>query len=1353
MQVKKSCNVGNRTVIRLSVFVAAILMVEATLANPVLDNVAAGQVSVQQSPNTTVVNQSSQKAILNWQSFNIGAAEKTHFQQPAGGIALNRINPNQGASQIYGQLTATGKIILVNQAGIYFGPTARVDVGGIIASTSDISDTNFLAGKYHFDQASAYNGSVINEGKIRAAQNGLVALIGTGVRNDGTIEARTGSVVLASGNKFTVDLSGDGLVNFTVDEATPSAGVDRNGNKLKDAVSNTGVIVANGGTIIMTARTARGVVDNAINMRGVAQAHSVSQRNGTIILDGGDGNVRVAGRIDVSGKHKNTRGGTVKILAGNVHLEEPTVIDASGYSGGGTVLIGGNYQGKGPEQNAYSTQVDKGVKINADAIQNGNGGKVIVWADHDTAFHGSISARGGLEGGDGGFVETSGHYLDVADAKINLLAPYGTTGTWLLDPENLTIQTTGPTTATFSSNTYTSNVDNSILTVTDLQNELALANILVVTGSGGTQAGDITIANSITWSNATKLTISAFRNITVNSGVTISNPSGGSITLQANNKAAFAVGSGDGIVTNNGTFTMSGGGAVVIHYTPISYTTPVSYTNTGTDPVTAYMVVNDVNDLENINQNLSGSYVLNQRIDASATSGWNAGAGFIPIGTNATPFTGRFEGDNHTIVNLYVNNTALDNVGLFGATSNATLADVGLVSPIMNGHQNVGGIVGLFSGGALTIAYISGGSISGVSNVGGLIGMIQSGTVSNLANFSSDVSASSSVAGGIAGVNKGTIQTSYSQGYVTAGSSAGGLVGNNNGGTGTTTFSYWDTQTSGQLTSAGGTGDTTSVLQAAIPFGFSSSIWHILAGISYPYLTNFNSNLPRILSGTAPVSGGSKLLLANNGSQIDSAYTGANNYFYFQERNGTIGNSSPYLIYLSGASTVGNILGLAAPTNGSTTALSLIPNVIQINTASTGFSTTDMATAAGSLSDANILYSLSGSVLTLGNSTNPNVTLQTSGTGAFTISNIIHSTGTTTGLDFNTPVIIDTTDVTTTGSQIYHNAVTLGASSLTTLTSSGANGITFDSTLDGPQGLSIGNNSGSLFFDDLLGASTSLASLFIGTGDTTTINTTGITTSGSQTYESAVNLGGGSLTTLTSVASNISLNNTLTGGTRSLVLTGGTGGDHQFALTDVISIGSLSINGNSAVANTIDFSGYVVPILLTLSAPTSGNVLDSGTLVTNSSSPIGSFQTIQTAIGTNTGQSILVLPDVSGISVTYTNHAHTSGIINDPFYFINFVIANPPPTPEPGPSPTPIDINNLISGTTPFIVNNRNMDIINNGLDEFYDYFGTSLLIDIKLTKDETEVTNVVCHEITVLHRFRKECQFNLLNKPGLSNL
>src|SRR3990167_7933491 len=391
------------------VLLATVWTMECSLANPVLDHVSSGNVTIQQTATTTQVNQASDQAIIHWNSFNIGSGEHTQFVQPnSSAVALNRISPTQGASQIFGQLSANGRIILVNQAGIFFGSGSQVDAGGIIASTVDITNSNFLAGKYSFYQASIYSGAVINQGTFTAAEHGLVALIGNNVRNDGTIHARLGNIVLGSGNKFTIDLYGDQLINFSVDEGSTSASVDENGQVMRDGVKNTGSLMADGGTIIVSAKSAQGVLDRAINMEGVAQARSVAKRGGTIILGGHEGVIRVAGRIDASGKEVGNKGGKVKVLAKQVKVESPTVIDVSGDVGGGEMLIGGNYQGKGPEQNALFTQVGSGVSLYADAITNGDGGRIIVWADDVTLFSGSAFARGGIAGGDGGFVEVSG---------------------------------------------------------------------------------------------------------------------------------------------------------------------------------------------------------------------------------------------------------------------------------------------------------------------------------------------------------------------------------------------------------------------------------------------------------------------------------------------------------------------------------------------------------------------------------------------------------------------------------------------------------------------------------------------------------------------------------------------------------------------------------------------------------------------------------------------------------------------------------------------------------------------------------------------------------------------------------
>jgi len=762
------------------------VLTSSAAANPVGGQVEAGSATITTpSANTVQINQVSDKAILSWQSFNIGASEKTQFIQPnASSVALNRINPSQGASQILGTLTSNGQIILVNQAGIYFGPGSRVDVAGIIASTSDITNQNFLAGNYIFDLPSQYYGSIINEGSIIASQNGLVAFLGASVSNRGLIQATLGSVILASGSQFTITFSGNQLISFVVDGDARSAGVDQNGVALKNGVSNSGQIMANGGRILITAKTASTTLDNAINMVGVAQAQSVSEHNGEIILSASAGVVHVAGKLDVSGISTNEKGGKVTIIGKNIVIDAPTVIDASGFAGGGEILIGGNLQGLGVEPNALNTTINLGVLIKANALQYGHGGKIIVWSDKVTTYAGHISATGGALSGDGGFAEVSGHKSLKFHGTIDLTAAHGLTGRLLLDPENLTIQIAGPSTVDNSGNIYTSNVDNSILTVADLQTALLNANVLVQTGSGGLQAGDITVADSITWSNPNTLTLSAFQNIIMNAS--ISNSSGGSLTLKADN-----TGTGIGTIAFSGItsqINMSGGGAVNLYYNPSIFPTPTNFssnvTTSGGTIFTPYMLVNTLTNLQNMNNNLTGNYALGTNIDASATSEWNAGAGFVPISTSAANFTGQFDGQSHIIDRLTIFLPLADSVGLFGyVNSSGMIQNIGLTNMTITGLTNVGGLIGFDAAGIVNNAYSTGTVTSGAdsSNVGGLVGFSGSNVINSYSTATVLAGATSNYIGGLVGRAGASINTSYhATGSVTAGATSafvGGLTG------------------------------------------------------------------------------------------------------------------------------------------------------------------------------------------------------------------------------------------------------------------------------------------------------------------------------------------------------------------------------------------------------------------------------------------------------------------------------------------------------------------------------------------------------------------------------------------------
>ncbi len=409
--------------------------------------VVSGSATITQAGNQLKVVQTTPKVAINWQSYGIGANELVSYYQPsAQAIALNRVLGG-GTSVINGRLTANGQVWISNPSGILFGPSARVNVGGLIATTHDIKVEDFNADRYLFKSDTQPPGIVENQGWITVADAGLAAFVAPGVVNHGVINARLGQVFLASGNEFTVDLYGDQKINLALDAKTALQVLGRDGKPLDALVKNGGKIFADGGTVQITAAAAKGLVDNVISVGGLIEARSVRQVNGEIILGGGG--VQVTGTLDASGKGSGQTGGTVAVTGDSVRVKAGARIDVSGSAGGGQALIGGDFRGGNattaeyeeyalrpahkPVPPAETTTVDAGAVITADALSSGRGGELIVWSDAATSVHGSLSARGGAQGGDGGFIETSGHWLDVGSIGASTKANRGTSGTWLLD--------------------------------------------------------------------------------------------------------------------------------------------------------------------------------------------------------------------------------------------------------------------------------------------------------------------------------------------------------------------------------------------------------------------------------------------------------------------------------------------------------------------------------------------------------------------------------------------------------------------------------------------------------------------------------------------------------------------------------------------------------------------------------------------------------------------------------------------------------------------------------------------------------------------------------------------------------
>ena len=277
--------------------------------------ITAGKGAISVSGNTMDIQQQSQKLIANWQSFNIGSQGTVNFAQPgASSTALNRI-VGQDPTQIYGRLNANGQVFLVNPHGVLFGRSATVNVGGLTASTLNITDENFLAGRYLFERNGA-QGKVENLGTLTAAEGGYLALLAPEVRNEGALVARMGTVAMAAGDKVTLQFEGSRLTSLTTDAATIATLID-----------NQNLVDAGGGQVIISTAAANQLLGATVNNEGIVSASSVSSEGGRVFLKGDL--VRNTGDVKADGAGP---GGRIEIAGGSIYTAGR--ISADGSRGG-----------------------------------------------------------------------------------------------------------------------------------------------------------------------------------------------------------------------------------------------------------------------------------------------------------------------------------------------------------------------------------------------------------------------------------------------------------------------------------------------------------------------------------------------------------------------------------------------------------------------------------------------------------------------------------------------------------------------------------------------------------------------------------------------------------------------------------------------------------------------------------------------------------------------------------------------------------------------------------------------------------------------------------------------------------
>lgn len=702
-------------------------------ALPVDGTVVAGSATIIREAGSMTIHQSSPNVALNWQSFNIGSGQRVDFVQPdSSSVALNRVL-GADPSSILGSLNANGKVFLVNPNGIVFGQGASVNVGGLVASTLDISDVDFMAGKYRF---TGNGGTVRNEGRI-SADGGHVALLGATVSNQGVIVARLGTVALAAGTTVTLDVAGDNLIKVSVDQGAVSA-----------LVENGGLIQADGGQVLLSAQAAGDLLQTVVNNTGVIRAQTIDSRDGTIRLLGDmqTGTVNVGGTLDASAPDGGN-GGFVDTSAARVTVAADTRVTTTAARGQtGSWLIdptdytiaatGGDITGAVLSANLADTDIIiQSISGGAGTAGDVNVNDTITWSANrltlnaqnniniNTAMNGSGTARLALEYGQGAVAAGNASAVNVR-APVNLAAGNN-----------------------FSTKHGSNGVTKTFAVITSLGAETS-SNDGSLQGIVGNLAGnyvlgsDIAAADTSTW-----------------------NAGAGFTPLVSANLATGFSGTFDGLGHTIADLTIN---------------LPTNRAKVG---LFGYVVGGTIQNVGLLNANVQGGTSIGALagiVESAAIVRNSYATGAV---TGASLHVGGLIGNNGVstyttaIRNSYANVTVIGGEGSGGlvGTSNGSIQN-SYASGTVNGTLRTGGLVGR-NRGPITDSYATG-SVLGTTEIGGLVG--RNDNAVNRSYATGAVRGTDAV-GGLVGWNENyqTVGNSYATGAVTGGRRVGGLVGMN----------------------------------------------------------------------------------------------------------------------------------------------------------------------------------------------------------------------------------------------------------------------------------------------------------------------------------------------------------------------------------------------------------------------------------------------------------------------------------------------------------------------------------------------------------------------------------------------
>lgn len=505
----------------LTGLIAGLLPAMALAADlPTGGQIVGGQGSISTSGNQMTIHQQTQNMATNWHSFDIGKNNTVQFVQPnSSSVALNRVTGASG-SQIMGTLKANGQVFILNPNGVLFGKNARVDVGGLVAATKNISTTDFMKGQYTLSGSGNPGAQVVNQGSLTTSKGGYIVLAGERVSNSGTVTTPSGKTILAAGKTVTLQLDNGGLTSVSV-----------NGSVVNALVENQGLISATNGQVYLTAKGQDMLLNTVVNNSGTVEAKGLANRGGEIVLNGGDSGV-VSQSGHLLADSQTGQGGKITLEGQNIHLAGGSLTTATGKTGGGEVYVGGGWQGQDSHiKNASKVVMDKTATVDVSATENGNGGTAVLWSDDYTNFRGTVLAKGGAKSGDGGRVETSSHRNLQTSGAVDASARAGHGGEWLLDPTDVTIVGAGADTGIDSATAdgtdiFTPTASGGQILNSSIVNQLNAGTSVTVKTSGTDtdgETGNITVNANIIKTAGTdaKLTLLADNNISTGDNVSI----------------------------------------------------------------------------------------------------------------------------------------------------------------------------------------------------------------------------------------------------------------------------------------------------------------------------------------------------------------------------------------------------------------------------------------------------------------------------------------------------------------------------------------------------------------------------------------------------------------------------------------------------------------------------------------------------------------------------------------------------------------------------------------------------------------------------------------------------------------